>query len=128
MFEFYDQIRNRRRIWISLFNCESDEIRDYFKAMAQPQGVCKMNQFEYELQDWKYHIQKVKEKTTTSLSGRHYGHFKVLMDKAPDIFHNIYTVMNVALKRTLILNRWKTTVTVLIPKDKGIPKIGCGPP
>ena len=66
----------------------------------------------------------VKERTTTSPDGRHYGRFKVLLEKAPKIFEDIYRIMNMAIKNNIILDRWKKTVTVLIPKDKErVPKI-----
>jgi len=86
--EFIEQIKLENH---DKLNHESEEIRDYFKAMAQPRGVSEMKQFQYDFKDWKAHIQRVKGKTSTSPSRRHYGHLKVLMEKAPEIFHDIYT-------------------------------------
>jgi len=118
--DFIENIKNEN---YEDLNDENREIQEYFKAMAQPKRVKEMSQFEYSFEEWKNHIKRVKEKTTTSPSGRHYGHWKVLLEKAPKIFRDIYDIMNLSLRRSILLKRWKVTVTVLIPKDPGTPKI-----
>jgi len=102
---------------------ENNAIKEYFRAMQQPEQVVNLPPFEYSFESWKRHIVKVKEKTTTSPSGRHYGHYKVLLEKAPLIFRDIYDLNKIAFMRGILLERWKLTVTVLIPKDPGKPKI-----
>jgi len=103
---------------------ESLAIQEYFSAMSNNSGkVQELDQFKYTLDDWKWHIKHVKEKTSTSPDGRHYGHFKVILNKHPQIFQNIYDVMDMAFQHGILLKRWKQTVTVLIPKDNGIVKI-----
>ena len=77
-------------------------------------------------------IKKWKEKTSTSPSGRHLGHYHA--QAAPDMdetqkgytatFLWIHTsIINLALKRSIVLTRWKTVHTVASPKDTGITKI-----
>jgi ribonuclease HI len=108
------------------FTClkdESEAIQVYFKAMSSNVSPELLQKFNYSFEDWTSHIKKVKERTTTSPDGRHYGHFKVILQKQPDIFRDIYEVMDMAMKHNIILSRWKRTVTVLIPKDDGVPKI-----
>ena len=108
------------------FQCienECEAVQEYFKAMTTHSCDKKLEQFTYTLDEWSHHIKSVKERTTTSPNGRHYGHFKVLLQKEPQIFKNIFDVMNIAMGEGIILTRWKKTVTVLIPKDEGVPKI-----
>jgi len=102
---------------------ESEAVQEYFQAIAGKAERKEMEKFHYSLEQWRMHIANVKERTATSPSGRHYGHFKVLMEKEPKIFEDMYEIMNISYKHGIMLKRWKKTVTVLIPKDKGIPQI-----
>ena len=63
------------------------------------------------------------EKTSSSPSGRHYGHYKSLLHSAPTILRGICKLMCLALQHGIVLERWKTTVTTLICKDKNKPFI-----
>jgi len=118
--EFIHNMRNEN------YEClrnENEAICDYFKAMSQNKKIVNLPKFQYTFESWKKHIQNVKERTTTSPSGRHYGHFKVLLDKLPKVFRDLYEINRIVLQRGIILERWKVTVTVLIPKEEGKPKI-----
>jgi len=116
-------IENMRNENYECLENETIAVQEYFQAMKQPREVKHLEAFCYTFEQWEQHIDRVKEKTTTSPSGRHYGHFKTLKDKEPEIFRDIYAVMNIAFREGILLDRWKKTVTVLIPKDEGTPKI-----
>jgi len=77
--EFVERIRNED--YSDLEN-ETEAIREYFQAMGKKKNTVELQQFLYTLDDWKNYIHNVKERTTTSPSGRHYGHFKVLSTDA----------------------------------------------
>ena len=68
-------------------------------------------------------VQNAKEKTSSSPSGRHYGHYKSLLQSAPSILRGIYDLMCLALSYGIVLDRWKTTITTLICKDDNKPYI-----
>ena len=118
--EFIQNIRNEN---YECLHRENEAICAYFQAMSQNNKSESLPKFEYTFESWKRHIQNVKERTTTSPSGRHYGHFKALLDKLPEVFRDLYEINRIALQRGIILERWKVTVTVLIPKEEGTPKI-----
>jgi len=118
--EFVEAMRDKN---FDELNEESEAVQEYFRAMSENVSTNRLKKFVYSLEDWSDHISRVKERTTTSPDGRHYGHFKVLLKKLPEVFEQIYTIMNLALGRGIVLERWKKTVTVLIPKDEGVPKI-----
>jgi len=79
--------------------------------------------FEYTFKQFCSFISKVHERTSTSPSGRHYGHFKVLLKYQKSLLHDIYRVMHIAFSNGVLLNRYKKTITTLICKEKGRPRI-----
>ena len=76
-----------------------------------------------------------KEKTTTSPSGRHLGHHKCLLKpdgnqyskEEPDFGERMmklhHTITTTSLFNASPLHRWLTSIVLLLPKDKGQPKI-----
>jgi len=100
--DFVEAIRDKN---FDELNEESEAVQEYFRAMSENVPTNRLDKFVYSLEDWSDHISKVKERTTTSPDGRHYGHFKVLLNKLPEIFEQIYTIMNLALRRGIILER-----------------------
>ena len=86
---------------------ESEAVQEYFQAIAGKAERKEMEKFHYSLEQWRMHIANVKERTATSPSGRHYGHFKVLMEKEPKIFEDMYEIMNISYKHGIMLKRWK---------------------
>jgi len=66
-------------------------------------------------------IQLSKEKTSTSPSSRHYGHYKALLESAPDALHDIFRLMKISVKNGVFLQRYKKTLTTLICKESGTP-------
>ena len=67
-------------------------------------------------EDFQTYIQKIDEKRSPSLSGRHYGHYKTILDNNEEILKVLHGVLEIALQHKIILNRWKKTVTALIEK------------
>ena len=81
---------------------------------------------------------KWNEKTTTSPSGRHLGHFHALfrafsykdddekkeIEKMRDVIIEMHHLMlTIAISNGFVYNRWKTIVTQMIEKVPGCPKI-----
>jgi hypothetical protein len=78
-------------------------------------------------------IQAWNENTTTSPSGRHLGHYKLLVtvfkdefakqelkDKAEEILHLFVSLLNLASTKGFALDRWKTVINVMIYKKPGV--------
>ena len=74
-------------------------------------------------EQFKTFIHKAKEKTSASPSSRHYGHYKTLLDRSEQALQGIFSILCLALKYGIILDRWKKTVTALLCKDDNTPYI-----
>ena len=88
---------------------------------------------ELDQQTFSHGIQKWKETTSTSPSGRHLGHYHAqilppMEDEPKDtsrVFIYVHTgIINLAVKHQVVLTRWKQVDTLCIPKEPGIPRIG----
>lgn len=97
-------------------------LRLYLKALEQPNRPKQLH-LSYSFDEFQFFIKSAKEKTSSSPSGRHYGHYIVLNQHLKDILHDIYRIMMIGLNFGVVLDRYKNTVTTLIPKDDGLPKI-----
>jgi hypothetical protein len=73
-------------------------------------------------EDVRYGISKWKEKTSTSPSRRHLGHFKAAI-MHPLLLECMTTFLNIILKKGLTLDRWCNAVNVMIEKDPGSPRL-----
>ena len=92
-------------------------------------------------EEWKKKFKQWSERTRTSPSGAHLGHYKSLLKPVMDgegettalntVLHNIQTILfsiqlsvvNLAIKLGKPLQRWKKAVNLVIPKIKGINNI-----
>ena len=90
--------------------------------MKRPSHV-KEIEFSTTLDEFREFIKNSKEKTSTSPSGRHYGHYKALHKADPKFLATIHSIIEISLQHNIILNRWRSTVTTLIEKDTGTPFI-----
>ena len=79
--------------------------------------------FSYSLEEFKHFIKGVREKTSSSPSGRHYGHFKVMLKYLPNVFSDVHRILSLCMKYNIFLPRYCKTVTTLIAKEPGMPKI-----
>ena len=102
---------------------DEQAVKDYFMVLSQVAEKVKMKPIQYSFEQWSSFIKNVKEITSTSPSGRHYGHCKTLREYLPNVFYQIYLIMNIAIENGILLERWKNTVTIVIEKDAGMPKI-----
>lgn len=92
-------------------------IRLYLNALERPNAVKKELEFKYSFHEFCSFVRKSKEKTSASPSGRHYGHYIVLLKKLPGLLEDIYRVMNISITHGVILERFLKTVTTLICKE-----------
>ena len=73
-------------------------------------------------EDFLFHFKHKDESTEASPSGRHMGHYKATL--ANEDFVDLHVAMiNIGLKTGQALKRWKNTISVMLEKDKGKPKL-----
>ena len=99
-----------------------EPVQIFFQAMHK-KHVNDSLTFEYSFDDFRYFVQSAEESTSSSPSGRHYGHFKVLNIHLPDVLKDVHKIMCLCMKHNIFLPRYCKTVTTLIGKDDGMPKI-----
>ena len=68
----------------------SEPVQLYLKALCRPKEFRKELSFTYSFEDFCAFIRGADEKTSASPSGRHYGHYKVLLRNCSRILYDIY--------------------------------------
>ena len=74
-------------------------------------------------EDFQKFFRLAKESTSSSPSGRHYGHFKALLQTDKKYLQSIHTILSISTEHNAILDRWKPTISTLIEKIEGKPYI-----
>jgi hypothetical protein len=67
-------------------------------------------------------IKHTRESTSSSPSGRHYGHYRTLL-RDHDLLACIASLANICFQWGVTLRRWEKVIQPLIPKDPGTPRI-----
>ena len=67
---------------------------------------------------WEAHWRKTKEGTSSSLSGRHFGHYKAGL-RSPYISYLQSLHSTLAMKKGIVLNRWAKGLSVMLEKIYG---------
>ena len=79
---------------------------------------------EISLQDYKDLFNSQDESTSSSPSGRHYGHYHAAL--VSDIISQVYaSMMSIPFLMGFTPQRWQTAIDVMLKKDIGSPKITC---
>jgi hypothetical protein len=111
---------------------ETENILDLLKRPRPGAANAKISS-RISLLDFTSAIKAWKERTSTSPSGRHLGHYKLIVqtyeDKhakpeirkaAGEILHLIVNIMDLACDKGFILDRWTTVINVMIYKKPGV--------
>ena len=124
----WDDIFNNRHMANAILNGEFDcpeALPEECKLLIQymhrrvPERVSHHISFDEYLDFYR----KADETTSSSPSGRHYGHYKALLDGNLHILRVMHEIMTVCLDHRVVLERWKRSVTSLIEKKTGQPFI-----
>jgi hypothetical protein len=67
-------------------------------------------------------IAHTRERTSSSPSGRHYGHYRTLL-RDENLIGDIAALANFCFRWGKTLTRWEKVTQPLIPKDPGTPRI-----
>jgi hypothetical protein len=96
-------------------------LKAFLLSFAMPDAVPTITSVFTEDQI-KYGFKNWRERTSTSPSGRHLGHYRAII--TDDMLRACLTkFMNIAIKHGISLQRWQQAANVMIEKDKGHPNI-----
>ena len=102
---------------------EKEEINEMFRVMHKYE-VTSTVPFEYTYKEFLQFITTCKEKTSSSPSGRHLGHYKALfLLEESTMLQIIHGILSLSLQYCVPLKRYCQVVTTLLEKDQGFPKI-----
>ena len=103
---------------------DDDLLREFLASFAIPKSTKEAKAIRTKISeaDFIYGIKNWSERTSTSPSGRHLGHYKSMIQD-PTILRCQVIMMNIAIQHGIALDRWSNSVTVMIEKDPGDPKI-----
>ena len=72
--------------------------------------------------EFRQYFKNKNESTESSPSGRHIGHYKAILGD-DDLVDLVVAMLNIGFSTGVALERWKRTVSVMLEKDKGSPKL-----
>ena len=110
----------QERILNGTFVCKDGtprELQEIIKSLKRAEGITEIP-FRLSFQEFCSFIKKAKERTSTSPSNRHYGHYKALEMKGRRYLQDIFRLMHCSMKCGIVLERYKTTVTTVLLKEK----------
>ena len=73
-------------------------------------------------EDFFHYFKKKREKTETSPSGRHMGHYKAIL-RNEGLVRLHLLMINIPLQCGFTSVRWKNSISIMMDKDKVSPKI-----
>lgn len=103
----------------------NDELlREFLTSFIIPDSIKHLPDISTELtpQDVHRGFTKWKERTSTSLSGRHLGHYKALIQNDM-LLSTLTKFLQFIIDKGIVLHRWCNAVNIMIEKDTGDPKI-----
>ena len=101
-----------------------EEIKEIFESMKRHEKVKQEIAYASTMTEFLSFIRGASEKTSTSPSGRGYNHYKSLVKGGGmKQIKMIHSILELARTHGIILRRWKKTVTTLMEKDVGRPRI-----
>ena len=72
--------------------------------------------------EFRHYFKTKKESTESSPSGRHIGHYKAILGN-DELVEMVVAMLNIGLATGNDLHRWQQTISVMLEKDKGSPKL-----
>ena len=96
------------------------EANDIFQKMKKDERV-QIIPDHTTIHDFRAFLTKVKETKSSSPSGRHYGHYKVLLGQDEKYLKVIHGILQMALHKSIILGRWKKNNNYFTGEEKRYP-------
>jgi hypothetical protein len=117
----------------SEIECENEYVKQFIQKLSKGQNSGKDNNITFE--EFKKGIEKWRERTTTSPSGRHLGHYKILVKLNVTDYYDIkinyseiilktyYNIIMSAIFLGKPVKRWREITTCMIQKVPGVSKL-----
>jgi hypothetical protein len=120
--EYCDAVLEGRFDFEELAECT--EVQDFVRGLQYPDTASPTPLIGTTLDEEGFisAIAHTRERTSSSPSGRHYGHYRALLRK-PTILGIIAALANFCFNWGVTMARWKKVIQPQIPKDKGTPRI-----
>jgi hypothetical protein len=103
---------------------ERTAVHDLIKGMRYPDPTCPTPCIDTTLtyEGFQSAIKNTRERTSSSPSGRHYGHYRALF-RSPTILGIIAALANFCFQWGVTMKCWEKAIQPQLPKDKGTPQI-----
>jgi hypothetical protein len=103
---------------------EITEVKDLIKGMRYPDPSQPTPMIDSTIDDEGFisTIAHTRERTSSSPSGRHYGHYCALL-RSPDTLGYIASLANFCFRWGITMRRWEKVIQPQLPKDNGTPRI-----
>jgi hypothetical protein len=100
------------------------EVKDIIQGMRYPDPTSPTPTIDttITIENFSEAIAHTRERTSSSPSGRHYGHYRALL-RDKNILGLIAAIANFCFQWGKTLKRWEKVTQPLIPKDPGTPRI-----
>ena len=86
--------------------------------MQRPKELKEAIKDETTIDDFRKYIKNMKERTSSSPSGGHYGHYKILYSMHPSYLRVIHGMLQLAINKYIILDRWKKNCNYITAKKR----------
>lgn len=117
--DIFDENSEVRKILDGNYNEANNEpkwMKQWIMEMKRKQGVTGQVELRTTFGEFEKFVNGVVESKSSSPSGRHYGHYKVAATNER-FLRVLYKVMEIAMRRGVVLRRWEKVLQVLLLKD-----------
>ena len=91
------------------------ECVEWIHGMRKKDGITS-TELEVTLESFKKFIKETKESKTPSPSGRHYGHYRAILNDE-SLCNLVFSIVEITVMNGVVLDRWKTVHQILLLKD-----------
>ena len=97
------------------------EAKEILQTMRRPPNLGDDIQDFTTVENFRSYIKKIDEKTSSSPSTRHYGHYKTLLEADEKYIRVLHGILEMALQSQVILTRWKKNSHSINREENRIP-------
>jgi hypothetical protein len=103
---------------------DTTEVKDILRGMRYPDPSLPTPPINTQMtaDDFSSAMAHTRERTSSSPSGRHYGHYRALL-RDQNLLGDIAALANFCFQWGVTMKRWEKVTQTLIPKEPGTPRI-----
>jgi hypothetical protein len=100
------------------------EVQDFIRGMRYPDPMHPTPLIDSTIDDESFNsaVAHTRERTSSSPSGRHYGHYRTLL-RSPVVLGLIAALADFCFRWGVTMKRWNKVIQPQLPKDTGTPRI-----